>query len=212
MNSPVSPFDAVILANGDFPTHPVPLSLLEKAKFLCCCDGAAQVALSHALSPDAVVGDGDSIPEETKKLLAGKFHHIAEQDFNDLTKATRFCMSRGCDTIAYVGATGKREDHALGNIFLLEHYARAFGITPVMFTDNGTFRVVLPGTTTFCSFSRQQVSIFNISCSAIESEGLRWNSYPYGELWQGTLNESLGDSFSLHTDGSCLVYQTYEPK
>lgn len=211
-NNPVSRFDAVILANGDYPTHPLPLRLLQEARLLCCCDGAAQSALRRGLSPDAVVGDGDSLTKETKRQLAGKFHHIAEQDYNDLTKATRFCIAKGCDTIAYVGATGKREDHAIGNIFLLEHYARTFGITPVMFTDHGTFRAISPGTTLFQSFPRQQVSIFNISCSAIESDGLRWHSYPYSELWQGTLNEALGNSFTLHTDGSCIIFQTYDPK
>ena len=31
----------VILADGDFPADPVPLSFLEKAERIVCCDGAA---------------------------------------------------------------------------------------------------------------------------------------------------------------------------
>ena len=32
--------EVAILANGDFPTHAVPLSLLENAKHIVACDGA----------------------------------------------------------------------------------------------------------------------------------------------------------------------------
>jgi thiamine pyrophosphokinase len=58
----------------------------------------------------------------------------------------------------------------------------------------------------------QQVSIFNFGSNKISSEGLKWDSYAYEQWWQGTLNESLGDSFSLQSDGYYLVYQTYDIK
>ena len=40
--------EAVILANGEYPTHPLPLRMLEEAKFVVCCDG---VSLCSFLSP-----------------------------------------------------------------------------------------------------------------------------------------------------------------
>ncbi len=202
---------AVILANGDFPTHAVPLGVLRQADFLCCCDGAAVEAVSHGLHPHAVIGDGDSLPAEFMEKYSGIFHRIAEQEDNDLTKATRFCIAQGYNDITYVGATGKREDHTLGNIFLLPRYLVEFGIRPVMLTDHGPFRPA-QGTATFNSFPRQQVSIFNMSCSEIRSEGLVWDSYAYSHLWQGTLNEAKAGEFTLHADGTYIVFQTYEPK
>lgn len=36
--------DAIIVANGQFPTHPVPLSLLETGAPVVCCDGAIEKA------------------------------------------------------------------------------------------------------------------------------------------------------------------------
>ena len=33
--------DAVILANGDFPSASLPLKVLEKAPYVVCCDGGA---------------------------------------------------------------------------------------------------------------------------------------------------------------------------
>lgn len=204
-------FDAVVLCNGDFPSHPTPLGVLRNAMFLCCCDGAAAACLEHGFTPDAIVGDGDSLPSELRRQYADIVHIVEEQEYNDLIKATRFCMARGARRIAYLGATGRREDHTLGNISLMAYCHDELHLEPLMLTDHGVFTTV-SGTHTFRSFPRQQVSIFNAGCSRLKSEGLRWQSYPYSKLWQGTLNEATGSEFTLHGDGSYVVFQTYEAK
>ena len=33
--------EAVIVGNGDFPSHPFPLAVLDQAPCVVCCDGAA---------------------------------------------------------------------------------------------------------------------------------------------------------------------------
>lgn len=131
--------EAVIIAGGDYPTHPIPLALLRHAKFVCCCDGTAQTYIEHGYIPHAIVGDGDSLTEEFKTKYQSIFHHISEQEDNDLTKATRYCMAKGYTSICYLGATGKREDHTLGNISLLIRYMHAFHIQATMVTDHGYF-------------------------------------------------------------------------
>ena len=194
-------FEAVVVANGDFPVHQVPLGILGRAPHIVACDGA----IIHVPQAEAVVGDGDSVPAEYRDRLI----RIDEQEDNDLTKATRYCLSQGWHRIAYLGATGKREDHTLGNISLLMRYYRDFGIEGTLFTNHGFF-IPARGNQTFDAFRGQQVSIFNFGCEDIRSEGLRWNSYAYEQWWQGTLNEALSDSFTLRADGYYLVYQTYE--
>lgn len=201
-------FDAVIIANGQFPTHEVPLRVLRQASYVVCCDGA----IRHYPMADVIVGDGDSVPEEYRDLLI----QINEQDDNDLTKATRHCMnllqpSTSNLKIAYLGATGLREDHTIGNIGLLMRYYRQMGVEGTMFTDYGVFQPAF-GNRTFHSKKGQQISIYNFGCTRLESEGLRWNSYAYDEWWQGTLNEAIGDSFSFRADGYYMVYQTYDVK
>ena len=196
-------FDAVIIANGQFPTHEVPLRVLRQASYVVCCDGA----ISHFPMADVIVGDGDSVPEEYRDLLV----QIHEQDDNDLTKATRYCIKQGYRKLAYLGATGLREDHTLGNIGLLMRYYSQMGVDGTMFTDHGIFTPAY-GNRTFRSRKGQQISIFNFGCKRLESEGLRWNSYAYDEWWQGPLNEAIGDSFSFRADGYYMVYQTYDVK
>ena len=197
--------DAVILADGDFPTADVPLRILREARFIVCCDGAARHADQlPATSEIGFIGDGDSIPD----ALRPRLHQVAEQEDNDLTKATRFCLSRGCRRIAYLGCTGRREDHTLGNIALLMRYRRDFAIEPMMLTDYG-YVTTAEGDATFDSFAGQQVSLFNFGCQRLESTGLKWQAYPYAELWQGTLNEALTTQFTIRADGPYLVYRTY---
>ena len=108
--------EAVILANGEYPTHPLPLRMLEEAKFVVCCDGAANEYISRGHTPDVIIGDGDSLSPEYKELFAPIIHRIADQETNDQTKAVLFLQKKGYRKIAIVGATGKREDHTLGNI------------------------------------------------------------------------------------------------
>ena len=204
-------FDAVILADGEFPTADIPLQILREAKFLCCCDGAAANAIAQGFMPDAIVGDGDSLTPEFKTRYAAIIHQESEQDDNDLTKATRFCLEKGFQRIAYLGTTGKREDHTIGNIFLLPRYVRDFGIIPEIYTDHGWFSVV-NGTTELNTFPGQQVSIFNVTARKVEGEGFVWQPYTYEELWQGTLNEAKGDRILLKTDGILVIFRTYLAK
>ena len=199
----IGSFDAVILANGDFPHAEIPLDLLSRAPFVCACDGA----VNHYPLADAIVGDGDSVPEDLRDRLI----QVEEQEDNDLTKATRYCLSKGMRRIAYLGSTGKREDHTLGNISLIARYKQEMGVEPFLATDYGWF-VVAEGESSFDSFKGQQVSIFNMTCNALSSEGLLWQAYPYRQWWQGTLNEAAGDSFTLKGDGLYLVYRTYQAK
>ena len=199
----IGDFDAVILANGDFPQAEIPLDLLSRAPFVCVCDGA----VNHYPLADAIVGDGDSVPENLRDRLI----QIEEQEDNDLTKATRYCLSKGMRRIIYLGATGQREDHTLGNISLIVRYMQEMVVEPLLATDYGWF-VVAEGESSFDSFKGQQVSIFNMTCNALSSEGLLWQAYPYRQWWQGTLNEAAGDSFTLKGDGLYLVYRTYQAK
>ena len=67
-----SNYDAVVLAAGDFPVHTIPLGILHSAKKLICCDSAGWVAIKKGLHPEAIIGDGDSFPQELKTKYANK--------------------------------------------------------------------------------------------------------------------------------------------
>lgn len=200
-------FDAVIVAGGEFPTAPLPLEVLQSAPFVVCCDGAADSYIATGGVPDAIVGDGDSISAANREKYAHLLHVISEQETNDQTKAVRFLMERGKRRIAIVGATGKREDHTIGNISLLIEYARAGGDV-CSFTDHGMF-IPCNGTTTHKSRKGQQVSIFSITAKNLSAEGLLYPIYDFNNWWQGTLNECTGNEFTINAKGEYLLFINY---
>ena len=79
----------VILAAGDFPTHPVPLQALREADFVVCCDSAYGTVKDGRLGIGdyVVVGDGDSLSEADKAALGNRWIEVGEPDYNDLHKA-----------------------------------------------------------------------------------------------------------------------------
>lgn len=204
-------YEAVILGAGDFPSHPIPLGILREAKFVCCADSAAVEYIERIGKPDAIVGDGDSLPEELKQKYADIWHHVGEQETNDQTKATKYCLSLGFKKIAYVGATGKREDHTLGNISLMAQYIKDYGIHPTMFTDHGMITSVDKHLELSVE-KGQQVSVFNISCHRLESQGLRWECRPFDNWWEGTLNEAIDERLVIDCDGMAIVYVNYNQR
>ena len=200
-------FEAVILAGGDYPTAPQPLGILDNAEYVVCCDGAADRYIESGHIPDAIVGDGDSISPANREKHAHILHCIAEQETNDQTKAVHFLMERGMHSIAIVGATGRREDHTIGNISLLIEYMRK-GLEICSFTDYGYF-IPCNGTTTHRCRKGQQVSIFSITAKGFSAKGLLYPIYDFNNWWQGTLNECTGDEFTIEAEGEYLLFINY---
>ena len=201
------PFEAVIVAGGDYPTAPQPLDVLHNAPYVVCCDGAADRYIATGHVPDAIVGDGDSISAYNRTKYASRMHIVAEQETNDQTKAVNFLLGKEMHNIAIVGATGRREDHTIGNISLLIEYARA-GAQVRSFTDHGVF-IPCNGDTTLKCRKGQQVSIFSITARELSAEGLLYPIYDFTNWWQGTLNECTGEEFTIHAEGEYLLFLNY---
>lgn len=188
----------VIIAAGDFPSSPEALWYLKNATNIVACDSAAATLVAHNYTPDFIVGDMDSLDKSIAEFFQGKIYQEKEQETNDLSKAFRFCLKNKMTNLVILGATGKREDHTLGNLALLADYALQVPNIRLV-TDYGTF-VAINKSTTFESYQGQQISIFSLdSNTAVSSENLK---YPLDNLvisrwWQATLNEALSDSFEL---------------
>lgn len=200
--------EVVILADGDYPSHPVACEILKNAPFIACCDGAVDTFVAHGGTPQLIVGDGDSISDENRKRFSSIIVKISEQETNDLTKTVTHLKSLGHKHIAIVGATGKREDHTLGNISLLLEYM-IMGLDVRMYTDYGVF-IPVEDTREFESFSGQQVSIFNFGAKGLYADGLKYPLSDFTNWWQGTLNESTMSSFIIYATGRYITFLTYK--
>ena len=199
--------EAVILANGDYPSNEKPLQILEEAPFVVCCDGGANEYIAKGHLPNIIIGDGDSLSEENRLKHASLLHHIPDQETNDQTKAVQYLLAKGIRNIAIVGATGKREDHTIGNVSLLMEYMR-MGAVVRSYTDYGIF-IPCKDTCTFNCSTGQQVSIFNFTARNLQSEGLAYPIYDFTSWWQGTLNECTDTKFTIKAEGEYLLFINY---
>ena len=199
--------DAVILANGDYPTAPVPTQILCEAPYVACCDGGANEYIARGHMPHIIIGDGDSLCPEYRGRYAALVHHNLDQETNDQTKAVQFLHARGMHRIAIVGATGKREDHTIGNISLLIEYMR-MGVEVRSYTDYGVF-VPCRGGHTFACRPGQQVSVFNFTATNLKAHGLTYPLYDFTSWWQGTLNSCTDTTFTIEGEGEYLVFLNY---
>ena len=197
----------VILCNGLFPTEPYPLYLLDSAEGVVCCDGALVKFLEHTPErmPLAVVGDLDSLPKELKSRFSDVLFHEAEQDDNDQTKALRWVLQNHPEVseIVFLGATGLREDHTVGNLGLLMDYPRQFDLGErklSMVSDFGTAFVVTDSGDLHLGEGRR-ISLFSADNSLrITSEGLEWplDEVVFDAWWKATLNRTSAPIVSLH--------------
>lgn len=200
----------IILCDGDFPTKGPGLKALkdsqrQKSKYtLIACDGAILSLLKNRMDADWIVGDMDTLPKKYQTRFKDKIHREEEQDFNDLAKAFRFALNLIAEekekkdfSILILGATGKREDHALGNISYLPLFAQNLKerfpkkvISVSAVTDYGVFVPIL-NTTRLKGEPGDRISIFAFDQTLkIQSTGLEYKTddVTFDLWWKATLN------------------------
>jgi len=206
------PHQIVILADGEFPSHPTPLSLLMSAEYIVCCDGSAEKLINAKLKPNAIVGDMDSFPEILQAKYAAIIHRDSEQEHNDLTKAVLFAIKQNPSSISIVGATGLREDHTIGNISLLSYYKTITDIPITLYTDTGKL-FAIEESTNIESPTGSNVSIFSLDSNInIRSKGLCYplDKVVFDSWWKATLNQTTANPFELIFErGRVILYIAY---
>ena len=204
---------AVIVGNGQFPKKEYPLYLLESADYVICCDGALDTYLRHFSGrnlrrPDVVVGDMDSLSKKTAERFRDIAVKIDEQETNDQSKAFHYILEHfpDVDTIHILGATGKREDHTIGNLSLLMEYAREMRrqdcgrtVSVDIVSDWSTAFAITDSCTLDVGEGRSVSIICPDNSLNIKSEGLIWptGNVVFDNLWQATLNRASADRISL---------------
>jgi len=197
--------ETVILAAGDFPRKGGEAwRLLAAAKRVVACDSAANAYRRRFRKwPTVIIGDFDSavLPVTSR---AATVVYVPNQDTNDLEKAISYWTKRGWRSPVIVGATGKREDHTLGNVFrALEH-----GLEIV--TDHGRF-LPLCGKRTFRLKKGMPVSVFAPDPKTrMTSKGLEWplDKVVFKNLYCATLNRASAATVTLTSTRPAYVFVT----
>ena len=191
----------VILAAGDFPRKGgAAWRLLAGAERVVACDSAADAYRRRFRRwPDVIIGDLDSV---CRRPVPCRVIHDADQNTNDLEKAMAYCAKRGWRSPVIVGATGKREDHMIGNVFR----ALAYGCEVV--TDSGRF-VPVNGKATLKVAKGAAVSVFAPDpTTRMISKGLEWplEGVKFRNLYCATLNRATATRVTLTANRPVSIY------
>ena len=197
----------VILAAGDFPRKGgAAWRLLAGARRVVACDSAASAYRRHfGTWPAVLIGDLDSLDESVRAAAARggcTVVRVAEQETNDLEKAMAFCAARGWKDPVVVGATGKREDHTIGNVF------RALDGGCEIVTDAGRF-IPCCGRLTLHLEKGAAVSIFAPDPhTRMTSKGLAWplDNVKFRNLYCATLNRATAARVTISSTKPTYIY------
>lgn len=210
---------AVIIGGGDFPRKPYPRELIRRADIIVCCDGNALKAFlrnreaifgNDNRRPDAIVGDMDSMSPKLAKEYSSLLVKIEEQDDNDQTKALHHILDNypDVDTIHILAATGKREDHTIGNLGLLMEYAREGSLPQLDMISDYTTAFVVTDSCDLILGRGRKISLFSPDNSLkLQSKGLVWptDNVIFDNWWQATLNRTDDDTIHLDFSHKSLV-------
>ena len=136
-----------------------------------------------------------------------EFVRVAEQETNDLDKAIRLCRERGWGDLVIVGATGLREDHAIGNVY------RALAAEIPVVSEYGTFHPVR-GRLALHVGKGAGVSVFAPDpATKMTSHGLKWrlDEVKFTNPYCATLNRASAETIVVTSDRPAFVYVAREP-
>ncbi len=201
----------VILANGVFPIHLIPLEILEDAGTVICTDGSANSLEALHLMPHVIIGDMDSFEEKGTEFKGIKIYDPSQEN-TDLEKALDWVIMNGIEHVTILGATGLREDMTVVNHYILFDYYEKLNI--VMVTDHCTI-TSHRGQKSFDSFPGEMVSLFPQRFGTVVSTtALRYplNDTILDPSARAVSNQSMGATFSVDSSEPILVFRGHHER
>ncbi len=124
----------LIIANGDPPRDILLKKLVEKSDVIIASDGGSNICYRNNIYPHFIIGDLDSIETRLFSIFKdAEVIQLIDQENHDLNKAIGFAKTLKPQLILITAAFGKRLDHSLANLLLLQN---EFKNVPLEFYDD----------------------------------------------------------------------------
>lgn len=135
----------LIVTGGEPPSRGLITERASRAECIIASDRGAAYCLEAGIVPHLVVGDMDSLDEDSLRRLDASGvecrRFSADKDRTDTEIALREALERGARRIEILGAVGDRLDHTLANVHLL-CLAFRHGVPAYIVTDSQTVFLV----------------------------------------------------------------------
>lgn len=209
---------AVIFANGHMPNFETARSLLRADDYLIAADGGANHLMKMGILPDIVIGDLDSVDEDTLfELVSAEVdiqQYSEDKDETDFELALRYALELHPDAVVIIGALGGRLDQTLANLSILTDPALApldirldDGVEEAFFCRASAAK---GGQAAISGRSGEIVSLipWNGPVEGVTTEGLQWPLYAetlYPDKSRGISNVMLTGSASVNFQSGLLL-------
>ena len=181
-----------LLLNGETPNEVPDIS---KYDMICATDGAYQYLKKHNISPNFIAGDFDSLQGIPKEIEVIK---TPNQDFTDFDKILQILFDKDFTHIDVFGASGKEQDHFLGNLHTAIQFKEKLKLT---FIDNHSRYFLADKSTKISDCKDKIVSLIPFpKATNIRTEGLEYQlnkeDLVFGERI-GTRNKGIQDTVKV---------------
>ncbi|MEO1023161.1 MAG: thiamine diphosphokinase [Bacteroidota bacterium] len=199
---------ALIVCNGFPPSKPLLHQFVNPDTYLIGADGGAHHLLDAGFVPDIVIGDLDSFSHHNPTGYT--VIHDADQETNDLEKALNLAHKEAFRNVVVLGATGRRLDHSLKNLSVLQQCAPRFH--DLIFVDEAFYIRLIPKAFETDIDPGAIISLFPISgeVGGIQTEGLKYplnNESLTNGLRDGTSNEAVESRIRIrYTTGDLIGF------
>ena len=209
---------AVIFANGQLPNLETARSLLHADDYLIAADGGAIHLMKMGILPDIVIGDLDSVDEDTLSELTSSevdiLQYSEDKDETDIELALRYALELRPSAVLIIGALGGRLDQTLANLSILTDPALPHieirlddGVEEAFFCRAMS---VKGGQAGVWGRSGDTVSLipWHAPVEGVTTEGMQWPLYGetlYPDKSRGISNKMLADSASVSVQSGLLL-------
>ena len=195
----------LVIANGEFPYHTSALEPLKEERKIICIDGAADKLKSFGKEPDIVIGDFDSTKiQNTERIKL--WIETPNQNKTDLEKTFEWCVKNQIKEVILLGAGGQREDHLLGNLFLVSKFYNEINIEVI---TNYSKIICVSGSKTIKTKPDQNISIIAAEVvDNIKIIGLKY-SLINKKLLPSSIaisNKAISSQFNIESTGRVFVF------
>lgn len=198
----------IIIANGDLPKrNHIKILMQKNYDTIICADGGANSAAKLNVIPDFIIGDFDSVTDETKKIFynKSKFIQIKRQNDTDVEKCLKFAIKNKFSEAILLGATGDRLDHSICNLgIVLKFYDKI----KIKIVHQKSLLIPISGEVNFKTTKGETISLYGFDeKTLITSIGLKYKlkkeSLPFGKK-ESTSNVAISDLVHLKIENGII--------
>ena len=201
----------LLVIGGAGPSPQTLAACARAAGYTVAADSGLDSCAAADVVPDLVVGDMDSLADETllrrfsrKRLLI----FPRDKDETDTEIGLRILFERGWNEVTIAGGAGGRIDHLLAILGLFERDP-----APDRWITGGEDIILVTGEAQFDGWAGSTVSVFPVGdrAAGLHSEGLKWplDGLEFRRGFAGVSNLAISDRVRLRVEiGKLLVMRS----